>query len=371
MRRRLDAFLFLCKCLSPGSTGKRHDLLQALTNSRVDWESLVEISSQHLLCAALYRALDQERLLSLIPEELLHYLSTLYNLNCRRNFSIATRAAKTIKLLNEIGVEPVLLKGIANLFSGLYADPNTRVISDIDLLIPEDKLVKCVDKLMSAGYRQFKEPETAFAKKYHHYPPLVAEDESIAVELHYELFVEEYRSLLGIEALMKTSTPLAIGETHARLPSASHRVFHNIAHAQLGHRHYSLGEIDLRHLYDFVLLKNMLGERIEWIDIASRFSGSGFSGALEGYLQAARIFFGEPLPPEIRAGPVAKLYCKWLCLQQRYSLAMWMGQTRQAMTYCRQLLQNLLRNKHFPRFWTLDFYSRNYRRISFIYSRRW
>lgn len=371
MRRRLDTFLFLCKCLSPAKEDKRDELLQAVSNSGVDWESLADISSQHLLCPALYQALDRECLLSSIPEDLRHYLSTLYNLNCQRNRLIANRAAKTIRLLNEIGIKPVLLKGIANLFSGLYADPNIRVISDIDLLIPEERLVECVKKLMSAGYRRLRDPETASAKKYQHYPPLVADNESIAVELHYELLGKDYRSLLETETFTKASTLLAIGEMQACLPSASHRVLHNIAHVQLGHRQYSLGELDLRHLFDFVLLKNALGEQIDWPNVASQFSRSGFSSAFEGFLQAAWIFFGEPLPPGIRAGSMAKWYGKWLCLQQRHALAMRIGQIRQALAFCRELLQYVLRNSHFPRFWTLDFYYRNYRRMAFVFGRRW
>ena len=49
--------------------------------------------------------------------------------------------------LNAIGIEPVLLKGAAHLVGGVYPAPSLRVVGDLDVLVPEERVKTAAETL--------------------------------------------------------------------------------------------------------------------------------------------------------------------------------------------------------------------------------
>src|SRR5271157_1334568 len=105
---RVDAFLFLARCLAPEDhPGPQRDKLAGeIAAGRISWERVIEIASEHWVTLALYRELGEKRLLDLLPGDLLEYFNFIHEGNSARNHEILEHASELAGLLNQIGVEP-------------------------------------------------------------------------------------------------------------------------------------------------------------------------------------------------------------------------------------------------------------------------
>ncbi len=369
---RLNAFLLLCDCVSPRnhSPEQVEILRNKLLSIGTVLKHLVEAANQHLLCPALYAALKHKSLLSSIPIDLREYLRTLNDLNGERNGRLADHAEETILFLNELGVEPILLKGTANLLSGLYFDQSMRFITDIDMLIPENRTMDCIRKLTDAGYDYLLPPEDDCWKTHHHCPPLLKKKQYFRIELHRQLIPRQYQNLIDADKVLSDSIPLAVGNARARIPSLSHRIIHNVAHAQLADQSYSLGNIQLRQLYDLVLLADKIQEE-EWLNIDSLFRRFGHSSALAGYLLAGRKYFDYSPPFEIHQTLAARLYLAGIYVQADSLFLMRLGNLiRLALVYSSRLKRP--RSYHnLSRMFNRETRQNHYSQMRYILNRDW
>jgi hypothetical protein len=371
MNRR-TAFLLLCDCVSPCSHSPEQveNLRKELLVAGTEWEPLVQAANKHLLCPALYGALKLKDLLSFIPADLREYLQTLYNHNGERNHRLLDHAEETASFLNKLGVEPVLLKGTANLLSGLYSDPSTRFITDIDMLVPKDRIVDCVRKLRGAGYHYLFPPESNAWKNHHHCPPLLKNNRYFRIEMHHELLQTQYRRLIDAADVLKDSIPIAIGTARARTPSLIHRVIHNIAHAQLSDLNYYYGEIQLRQLYDLVLLTDGIRKE-EWQKIEVVFRRFGYSSALAGYLMASNKFFNYSMPSKIKNTFGARLYLEGLCFQAASLPATRLANLARLAIYYGRRLKRVLSSHQIPQIWNRETRKNHYNQIMCMLGRHW
>jgi hypothetical protein len=371
--KRLDTFLLLCECLNLSGDAREHveKLRQKLESSPIQWEFLVEIANQHLLCPALYGALHRKDLLSSIPTELRQYLQTLYECNSERNRRLMALTRETVLYLNDAGVEPVLLKGTAHLFSGLYPDAGMRFLIDIDMLVPAEKMAACVDKLHSADYHPLFYPGAAGWEKAHHDLPLLKKNGSIRIELHRQLFAKKHIGLLSAERVSRDALSYTEGKMRARIPSADHLIIHNIAHTQINHDNYEFRTISLRQLYDFVLMADAYDSRIDWPTVALHFKRHGAMNVLLVYLLAGRFFFGQPLPQGIQSTAGARAALSWLCTQMNYLCMMRLGNIWRISVHIRKRMQSSIEDRRMPNIWNRDFPRRTYRRIISELRRRW
>lgn len=58
---------------------------------------------------------------------------------------------KTLEILHGASIETCLLKG-AGMVAGYYLDPGLRVMGDIDLLVPREKIKQAIDLMRSSGW---------------------------------------------------------------------------------------------------------------------------------------------------------------------------------------------------------------------------
>jgi Uncharacterised nucleotidyltransferase len=136
---RAVSFRFLCGCLTQNlSEALRDELRHIALSGSVRWVTFVELASNCLVAPALLAAARENGLDDSLPMDVVAYLEGMATLNRQRNELIRTQAVELASILNDQNVAPVLLKGGAHLFSGLYADPGHRVMIDLDILIPVD-----------------------------------------------------------------------------------------------------------------------------------------------------------------------------------------------------------------------------------------
>ncbi|MGZ3516156.1 MAG: nucleotidyltransferase family protein [Vulcanimicrobiaceae bacterium] len=142
--------------------------------------------------------------------------------------------------LRKHGLNPILLKGAARLWSG-NADAPLHDSSDLDLLLAPEGIAAACEALRGCGYRQFtSSPAAAAYYEYihHHAAPLYPPREGVAVELHRALqprglvsLPTSYGDVAGFAVCVKTSDGSAL--TFDRVGTALHLLVHGYRRPEL------------------------------------------------------------------------------------------------------------------------------------------
>jgi hypothetical protein len=297
----LNTFLLICRCLA--FANNRDSLRKQFQEEQIAWENLVKVSNQHLVTPALYWTLSKKGLLNALPDNgLVTYLERLFETNRYRNQSILLQVHDIVFQLNQVGIEPLLMKGVASLITGIYPDAGIRMMTDIDLLIPEDKLMRSVAALENIGYQ----PMTGYryASYHHQYVPLVCKDTVSSLELHSRI-VRIGTQILPTAEVWHDAQPVSFRDTKVKLPSTQHRIQHNIIHTYMMDANYSMATINLMQLYEFAMLRESLEEQLNWQRLATRFKQVGQAKLFNSYVAMAYYLFDQPLHEAVSLLPSA------------------------------------------------------------------
>jgi hypothetical protein len=142
MNTRLVALDFITNCLSVLGTPEVSDTLLAVIKSKhFNWKTVVNIANTQLVTPALWVALMKKELVEWMPFDICEYLRELHRLNTVRNDHLRVQIIEAVRQLNSINVEPILLKGSASLFVKTFDDPGSRIMANIDILVPKKRQV--------------------------------------------------------------------------------------------------------------------------------------------------------------------------------------------------------------------------------------
>ncbi|MCK5877909.1 MAG: nucleotidyltransferase family protein, partial [Candidatus Marithrix sp.] len=309
----LDNFLFICRCLS--FEDNRESLRKQL-QKEIAWQEIVKISGQHLLTPALYWALSKKGLLnSLSDDGLVTYLKTIFEANQDRNQIILTQVHDIAVQLNQIDIEPLLMKGVASLITDTYEDIGVRMMTDIDLLIPADKLMTSVAALDNIGYKPL--AGHTHTEDHHHYIPLVCDYTAASVELHLRM-VRIGTEILPTEEVWRDAKLFLFSNTRVRIPSPQHRIKHNIIHTYLSDSKYYKADISLMQLYEFAMLRKTLDKQLDWDELASSFKSQ--SKLFHSYLAMVYYLLAQSLPDKVSLLPSTKRHYRHFQYRMRYPL---------------------------------------------------
>jgi hypothetical protein len=304
----------LCGCLR-GALGGPPTASDLPANSS-EWEQVLHLSRAHLAAPQLRWALLEQGLFSQLPPDMAKYLEAVYGLNLDRNQQCEDQLAQLIPLLNRIGVQPVLLKGAAAIVGRLYPTSGERMISDLDILIPAEKLPEIIEKLAEVSYRPYvsagmKIPDPLGFDNDHHYPPLISPEWQTRVELHVQPLWLSTVAFLPCKEVFREAIPLAWRGGECLLPSPTHFIIHNLVHAFVMNVQGGLERVSIRQLFEFVLASKIYAERIDWNAVKNRFDDLGRLRALQEYLALANTCFDFEVPIGIDIDERARRRARW------------------------------------------------------------
>lgn len=287
-----------------------------------DWTPLLALANQHLLTPALWAALNASPLRSSMPAEVVDYLQVLHRLNGERNRMIRAQVVELAGALNEVAIEPVLLKGALSLFVGPYPDIGARMMRDIDVLVPISERDTAIAVLNRKGYALAR----GYGEEHHAFGDFARSGSPAAVDLHIELVDPRY--LLGAGEVCERGELHEAAGARFLIPSPTDRVLHNFLHAQIHHLgHYYRGEMPVSQLYELSLLVRSLGSSIDWNFIEARLEANRLGGALRAYALAATRLFGPSWPLSKRPCLQSRLHCLRCDLQAASPMLDWLGVT--------------------------------------------
>jgi hypothetical protein len=272
-----------------------------------DWPQLISLASSHFAISHLAAALAGPQRPPL-SHDVGDYFAAVRQLGETRSKSMRNQLGEIVVALNGASITPLLLKGAAYEAIGLYPRDGTRVFSDLDLLIPVDKIVLAVTVLKSLGYQPDEANAEALGDQHHHLPEMTRPDRMAAVELHREPLRWQARGLLPKPELLREAERVSLsGGGEALVPSPTHLVLHNILHGQVSSYRHWAGRFLLKDAIDLVALERRFAAAIDWHGITQRLSRAGLDGIAGFYVTTAFESFDKTPPQSIMITRRARL----------------------------------------------------------------
>lgn len=294
MDDRRDLFRTLCRLLAR-PYGPDDGLGPALDGLGPEaWSALVSLANRHYAAPRLQDGLVAA---GFVPpqDEIAGYLEAIRAANAERNAAVREQIEAMLPRFNEAGIEPLLLKGTAWLFTDAgYGD--SRMILDIDLLVPPG----CVDEswrlLHGFGYRPADDDDYGRA---HQLNALYREGAPATIEIHRTPGPQ--RTLLTTEEAFARAGRVTTAAGALRVLDPRDAAIHGIFHGQIQDFHFWFRRPQMRTLLDLRHLMATAGEAIDWPGIADRFDAAGYGDVLSGTVALLEDWLGARRPAAVPA----------------------------------------------------------------------
>lgn len=329
MNERGLALDFVVKCLSVRRASDADGALNSIIGSgRLVWKVVIELTDAHLITPALWVAIRRRGLAGELPSDVREYLWKIHLLSALRNRRLKEQAITVIRLLNSIGIEPILLKGGASLFDNTFGDPGSRVMADLDVLVPREQAEHCWSVLRRNGYEPI--GGSYDYSRHHHLMPLLHPKDEGTVEIHREVLPSSAAAIMPSAVMWRSAQSVRVSGALFQLPDPTTRVLHNVLHAALINRGHARANLSLRSLHELALIRSQHDASIDWMTIQTLMDRGGKSSVLNAWLYAAHRLFASPLPEGVRPTrraaahyARARMQVRWQRIEEVIEKAMW------------------------------------------------
>ena len=299
-------FEFICRCLAPYYDEKDlADIHRRLTQDNIPLEWIIDIANDHFVTPGVWAGLKSKGLETLLEDEPYEYLHTLHALNRDRNIHLRGQLIEAVRALNHVGIKPLLFKGSGQLLQPIHDDIGSRIMSDLDILIPLQQIPDAMDALMDKGYR--KADVNFNTQKRHHCTPLVRSGDYGPIELHRRALHNEVSHVLPTQKIWEDAGSHNIDGAHFYVPSPTHSILICVFHCQVFNRRYDPRIFDPRALQDLAAIARQHPRKINWSIIRRIVKDQGYKYLAESLLLSAHRLMGLPFPSEMMPGPSSRL----------------------------------------------------------------
>jgi len=307
MKQYYNSFKFVCRCLSlRNHEDNIADIHHQVTRGSLSWESVIYIANNHLVTPGLWSGLKNKNLEDLLDDETRRYLYELHAMNRNRNSHLRRQLLEAVGTLNAAGITPLLLKGSGQLVQPIHNDPGSRIMSDLDILIPPEQLHNALNALASKGYR---ETEVSYdPEKLHHWAPLMRPGDYGTIELHRQVLNRFVVQVISTEKIWQAAESKTKDGVRFFLPSATHSILICMLHSREFNHADDPRQFNLRSLHDLAAITKHHSAEIDWQMILRQMKDHGLGFEAEAQLLAAQRMLGMPLPNAILPGPSARLH---------------------------------------------------------------
>lgn len=259
-----------------------------------DWLLLFRMAEVHHILPLVYEAVFrspaarelEDGILAPFQEKTKHYVYT--QIMKTNEFCLLSH------YLEKTGMRPLVVKGL--MCRNLYPEPDYRLSSDEDLLIPEHEFAKYHELFLAYGL-ELAEPEKDIWNT--HEVSYVKRGRHLYIELHKHLFPPDSEAYGNLNAFFEDAHEHAIMEVNNGQPIRSlgytDHMFYLICHA---FKHFLHSGFGIRQVCDIVMFANHYKDKIDWSRIyeqCSAISAEYFTVALfaiaDNYLGFDRASF--------------------------------------------------------------------------------
>ena len=255
-----------------------------------DWRALVALASETLTIGSLADALLSSPAITEAPGNIRDLLVDIRERARQRNGRLKEQFLELLPALNAIGIEPIVMRGMARLLE----DPGeeSRLLSDIDLLVPADRLEECARALFDLGYGQVRTSEEKGV------PSVFGRSRDVGM-LDVHTHLQPLYLKLGYDQLAADCVSVELGTGRALMPSPTCQLLFTIVHDQLHDGDYWRGLVDMRHLVD---IQRIAPKGVNWTALDGFFPAGSPKNALHVQLRTARALMKIEVPDEYCGG---------------------------------------------------------------------
>jgi hypothetical protein len=262
--------------------------------SPADWESLVNWALRFRVGGLFYREIKSRNFpTELIPVDVRNRLREAYRNLATMNTSLFFDASKVLKSLADNQLPAIALKGLS-LAKNIYGDIALRPISDMDLLLKEEDLVRAGRLLLTLGYKQYFPAWENMLKTFHHLPPFRNKSGAM-IELHRNIVTPDSPIKVDLDGLWERACLIRVDNIDVRAFSPEDLFLHLCIHACV---HLQTG-IDLIPLCDLAGLIKTSADKIDWQIVIERATRWGGQKCVYLMLLLVRELLGAAPPEKI------------------------------------------------------------------------
>lgn len=295
----LEALNYFTSILSVTTEDVRESLKKKILNNELPWHDIVEIANNHFMIPALYYSLKQKELYKIIrDEQLKNYLHEIFMFNTMRNKGILRQLNDVQSICKGIKLSPVFLKGAATLIEEDYSHIAIRGMTDIDILLPENFSNSALEYFKVSGYEQttYKSLNALqYINMPHQLDAMTKKNMPASLELH--LTIDASNLLPFSKSLVRKSSNPNFPNVFVLKPT--YMIFHAFIHTEIQDNNYKLKQLDIRHIYDFVILVNKYQSEIEWNLLYELVKSKNLTENFYSYLYACKMLFALKTPFEV------------------------------------------------------------------------
>ena len=261
--------------------------------SPADWECLAEEAQRFKVGALLHREIKARNLPpELVPVEVRNRFRKEYRDLALCNTRLFIDAATVIKAMADSQLPVMALKGLS-LAKSVYGDIALRPMSDVDLLVKEEDLLRAGRILLTLGYTQHYPAWESLLKFYHHLPAFMNKS-GTKIELHWTIVTPDSPIRVDVAGLWERACPIEVDTVAARAFSTADQFLHLCLHACF---HLETG-LDLIPLCD---LAGLMNRKIDWQIVLERAARWGGTKCVYLMLLLVRELLGAAPPDAILA----------------------------------------------------------------------
>ncbi len=262
------------------------------------WDLLMRQGRRADLLARMAERIEAAGRWADVPPEVARHLQAMRLLAGRQHEELRHESAQLLRVFEQAGLPLVLLKGAAYVLQGLRVGEG-RMVSDIDILVPRDRLADVESALMLNGWVSTN--HDPYDQRYyrtwmHELPPMRHLRRGTVLDVHHALVPLSGRLRADPAAVLADVRPIP-GHPGVHALSPVDMVLHSAAHL------YAEGELELgcRGLLDIELLIGEFGQDPAfWTALTRRAEALRWQRPLAQALVYLDELLRTPLPAEAR-----------------------------------------------------------------------
>lgn len=272
---------------------------QMATFSLAEWSLLLRQAAGANLMCALYSQAEQLDLLGQIPARARAHLEWAHTQGERHAQGVRFEIREIRRALAGLDVPLILLKGAAYAVAGL-PPARGRLFSDIDILVPKERISEVEAALMMHGWaaNHHDEYDQRYYREWmHELPPMQHVKRESLIDVHHAILPETAAARPDPALLRAGAVPVA-GDPGLHVLAPVDMVLHSAVHL------FYDGEFDhgLRDLIDIHrLLQRFGGDPAFWTSLPARAAELDIGRPLFYALRYAAALLHSPIPPEVIA----------------------------------------------------------------------
>jgi Uncharacterised nucleotidyltransferase len=260
------------------------------------WDVVIPQARATGLLSSLGMLLEERGLSSHVPIEIRRHMDSVTWTHRKQVECLEYEIMWLLRAMEEAGQKLILLKGAAYIMAGLPCAPG-RIISDLDLLVPANKLTAVETTLQDYGWES--DDEDSYDEHYyrqwmHEIPPMVHAERESVLDVHHTILPPTSDEKLDADKLFENLLEVRPG---IFVLSPMDMVLHSATH--LFHEgQFNKGLRDLLDL-DRLLRKFSAGDDRFWDTLLERAIELDMTNSVYLALRYTQLFLRTPVPEHI------------------------------------------------------------------------